>query len=109
MSASNIEVITYGGGDILWSIFNAISMLFYGKGENSSFVQPLCIISASIGGSLAISRCFFQSYTEMFFTKYMLPLLVIPTLLMVPYTEVHIVDLTTGKQAVVERVPFLIC
>ncbi len=107
MSMTDVEVITYGGGDLLRMVFNAVAMLFYGSKNNSSFVQPLCIISAMIGGAWGVSRCFFQSYTEAFLTKYMLPLLAIPALLIVPQARVHVIDKLNDKPLVVDHVPLL--
>lgn len=112
MSAPDVEIITYGGGDLLWQVFNAISMLFYGK-NNSHFVQPLCVMSALIGGAWGISKCFFQSYIEGFINKYFLPVLILPTLFMLPQTSVHIIDKLSpqdrlnGKHFVVDHVPLL--
>lgn len=37
MSHHDVEIITYGGGDLLLMVFNAISMLFYG---GKSVVDP---------------------------------------------------------------------
>ena len=113
MSNPEVEIITYGGGDLLREVFNAISMLFYGDYNQSSIVQPLCIVSAMIGGAWGISKCFFQSYTDAFLTQYFFPLLAIPTLLIVPQARVHIIDKmnendkVNGKPIVVDHVPFL--
>ena len=113
MATPDVEIITYGGGDLLWAVFNAISMLFYGKDSENSFIQPLCVISAMIGGAWGISRCLFQSYTDAFLTKYLLPLLAVPTLLIVPQADVIIIDKLNkddkmnGKPFVVSNVPFL--
>ena len=103
----DVEIITYGGGDLLRMIFNAIAMLFYGDSENSSFVRPLCLISSTIGCSWAISRCFFQAYVDQFLTKFFLPLLAIPSLLLVPQTSIHIIDKLDNKAIKVDHVPFL--
>ena len=107
MSLPDVEVITYGGGDLLRMVFNAISMLFYGNEHNNNFVRPLCITTATIGFSWSISRCFFQSYTDAFLTKYFLPLLALPTLLIVPQARIHIIDKLDNKPIVVEHVPLL--
>jgi len=107
MSTPDVEVITYGGGDLLRMVFNAVSMLFYGNDHNDSLVHPMCAISAMIGCSWGISRCFFQSYADAFLTKYFLPLIAIPSFLMVPQTRVHIIDKLEDKAIVVDHVPFL--
>jgi len=112
MSNPDIEIITYGGGDLLREVFNALSMLFYGKSTQASIVRPLSIIAAMIGGAWALSKCFFQSYTDAFFTKYIIPLLALPTLLIVPQANVHIIDKLNetnrmnGAPIVVNDVPF---
>jgi conjugal transfer mating pair stabilization protein TraG len=105
--SADVEIITYGGGDLLRQVFNAISMLFYGNENNSNFVQPLCVISALIGGAWGISRCFFQSYIEGLINKYFLPILVIPTLFMIPQATVHITDKINPKPLKVDHVPLL--
>lgn len=107
MSAPDLEIITYGGGDLLLMVFNAIAMLFYGGTHNEGFVRPLCVISAMIGGGWGISRCFFQAYTEGFIKTYFLPLLVIPALFILPQARVHIIDKFHDKPLVVDHVPLL--
>lgn len=113
MSAPDVEIITYGGGDLLWSLFNAISMLFYGKGQYSSVIQPLCVITAMIGGTWGVSKCFFQPSIDSLLTKYFLPLLAVPYFLIAPQANVHIIDKLNledklnGKPLVVAKVPLI--
>lgn len=107
MLAPDVEIITYGGGDLLRMVFNAIAMLFYGNNQSGGFIHPLCVITAMIGGAWSISRCFFQPYIDGFVTKYFLPLLAIPTLLIVPQARVHIIDKLYDKPLVIDHVPLL--
>lgn len=114
--SSEVEIITFGGGEYLVKIFTAISMLFYGANEEYSIVRPLCALAASVGGSLALARFVFQPNVELFFSKYLFPMFIIPILFVVPSTKVYIIDKLTEnslakdavhKPYVVDKVPFL--
>lgn len=102
---ADFTLVTYGGGDILYNVFNGIAMLFHG---NNSIIQPLAIITASIGGIIAITKAFFTP-PEGFITKYLLPLLALPFLLLTLTTTVTIDDmLDATKTKQVKNVPFLL-
>ena len=100
---SNLTVVTYGGGEILFHIFNAIAMLM-GRGEHG-IIWPLAMIIASFGGVWAISKAFFSSQVEVFITHYILPVMAIPCLLMVPTSNVKIEDVLKDVSYKVDHVP----
>lgn len=108
MSHPDVEIITYGGGDYLRMVFNAISMLFYGEQAESALIQPLCMIAATIGAAWGIGKlCFQSSYLDAFITQYFLPMLIIPSLFIIPQARVHIIDKIQDKPLVVDHVPYL--
>lgn len=103
---SDLTVVTYGGGEILRNIFDAVAHLM-GKGENG-IIWPIAAMSASIGGIWAISKAFFSSSAEALITHYILPLLAIPCLLMVPTASVKIEDVLKNVSYSVDHVPLLL-
>lgn len=94
---AQMTVVTYGGGEILQKIFQAISMLF--NNGNGGLIRPLMVICASIGGIYAYSKAFFSSVGESLILRYFFPLIIISTILMIPSTTVHIEDvLNTSRR-----------
>lgn len=100
---SNLTVVTYGGGDVLLHIFNAIAMLM-GRGEHG-IIWPIAIITASFGGIWALSKAFFSSRIEAFLTHYIFPIMAIPCLLMIPTASVKIEDVLKNTSYKVDHVP----
>lgn len=100
----NMTIITYGGGDILYNVFNAIAMLINGGG---GIVRPIALIVAAIGGVWAITKAFFSSPTAIF-SSYLIPLIAIPGILMVPNSKVHIEDVLLDKSYTVDHVPLFL-
>lgn len=90
-------IITYGGGEILQKMFQAISMLF--NGGNGGLIRPIMVIASSIGGVYAFSRAFFTSVGESLILGYFFPLIVITSILMIPSTTVHIEDVLNSSRA----------
>lgn len=111
----HLTIVTYGGGEILTKIFQTMAMLFNGGQE--SFVRPLLVICASLGGFYAISKAFFSLTIEGVVLHYFFPLLVIGSCFLIPTTTVHIEDVLTsvgpgGKQRTssysINHVPLLL-
>ncbi|MBA3603944.1 MAG: conjugal transfer protein TraG N-terminal domain-containing protein [Parachlamydiaceae bacterium] len=106
---SDITLITYGGGEILRNIFEAIAQLMSnGKNGIPGIIWPIAIMTASIGGAWAISKAFFSSKVEIFVTHYILPLIAIPCFLMIPTTSITIEDVLKDVSYKVEHVPFFL-
>ncbi|PJD94528.1 MAG: hypothetical protein CK425_11135 [Parachlamydia sp.] len=99
-----LTIHTYGGGEILYKVFNALALLFNSSGGP---IQPLAMIVASIGGVWAISKAFFSS-PDTFFQTYLLPLIVIPGIFMIPTSKVHIEDVLVNTSYTVDRVPLFL-
>jgi conjugal transfer mating pair stabilization protein TraG len=89
----SLTVITYGGGEILTKIFQAISMVF-NHGEDG-IIRPLMVICASLGGFYALTKAFFSSSFETLVLRYYFPLLVIGSCFLIPTTTLHIEDVLT--------------
>src|ERR1700722_1181541 len=103
---ADLTVVTYGGGEILRNIFDAIAHLM-GRGEHG-IIWPIAIMTASIGGIWAISKAFFSSNVETFMTHYILPLLAVPSLLMIPTASVKIEDVLKDVSYKVDHVPLFL-
>ncbi|HEY4832888.1 MAG TPA: conjugal transfer protein TraG N-terminal domain-containing protein, partial [Waddliaceae bacterium] len=101
-----LTVVTYGGGEILNNIFNAIAMLM--NSRHGGFIQPLMIITISIGTLWAVSKAFFTSSSQAFLGQFILPLIAIVGIFMVPTASVHIEDILKGRFYKVDHVPFLV-
>ncbi len=101
-----LTVVTYGGGEILNNIFNAIAMLMNGK--NGGFLQPLMIITISIGTIWAVTKAFFTSSAQAFLLHFIIPLIAIVGVFMVPTASVHIEDILKNRPYNVDHVPFLL-
>lgn len=86
----HLTVVTYGGGEILTKIFQAIAM-FFNNGEEG-IVRPLMVICASLGGLYALTKAFFSSSFETLVLRYYFPLLVIGSCFLIPTATVHIED-----------------
>lgn len=100
-----MTVVTYGGVEILRNIFNAIAMLMNSK--HGGFIQPLMIISLSIGTLWAVSKAFFSSANS-FLSQFIFPLIAVVGIFMVPTTTVHIEDILKNRSETVDHVPFLV-
>ena len=101
-----LTVVTYGGGEVLSNIFNAIAMMM--NSHHGGLIQPLMIISISIGAVWAASKAFFVSSAQAFLGQYIFPLIAIVGVLMVPTASVHIEDVLKNHSYKVDHVPFLV-
>lgn len=102
---AKITIVTYGGGEILQKMFQAISMLF--NGGKGGLIQPVMVICASLGGVYAFSKAFFGSVGQSLLLGYFFPLIAITSLLTIPSTTVHIEDiLKTNRMEGVNQTSF---
>lgn len=101
-----LTVVTYGGGEILKNIFNAIAMMMNSRHEG--LIQPLMIISISIGTLWAVSKALFTSSAQAFLGQFVFPLIAIVGIFMVPTSSVHIEDIIKTNSYKVDHVPFLL-
>lgn len=103
---NDLSIVTYGGGEILKSVFEAISQLM--SNGQQGMVWPFAIIAVSIGGVWAIAKAFFSSNIDALFTHYILPLIAIPTLLMIPTSSVKIEDVLKDVSYKIDHVPLFL-
>lgn len=103
---AGLTVVTYGGGEILQSIFNAVAMLM--NHQHGGFIRPFALLTASLGGVWAISKAFLSSSIQPLILHYFLPVIAIIGLLMIPTTEVHIEDVLRDQSFKVDHVPILL-
>lgn len=96
------ELITYGGGEILQSLFNSIAMLF---NHREGIVNPLLIISTSVGGLMAVTKAYFSPDASVILVRFFLTLIAIIGLVMMPPTNVIIKDNLTDKVYAVGGIP----
>ena len=101
-----LTVVTYGGGEILKNIFNAIAMMM--NSRHGGLIQPLMIISISVGTLWAVSRALFTSSAQTFLSQFVLPFIVIIGIFMIPTASVHIEDILKNRSDTVDHVPLLV-
>lgn len=101
-----LTVVTYGGGEILKTIFDAVAMCMNGK--QGGFIQPIMTTTLSIGGIWAISKAFFSSSVQPLLAQFLFPVLAIVGIFMIPTASVHIEDiLNKNKFYKIDNVPLL--
>jgi len=101
-----MTVVTYGGGEILRNIFDAIAMLL--NGSNGGFLRPLLLISVSIGTLWAVTKAFFSNSAQSFLSQFIIPIIGIVGILMIPTSPVHIEDVLKDRSYKVDHVPILL-
>lgn len=102
----SLTVVTYGGGEVLKNIFNAIAMLM--NGQSSGLLHPLMVICVSIGGFVAVSKAFFSQAAEQFLSRFMIPCVAIAGLLCVPSTTVQVEDVLKDRSYKIDHVPLFL-
>lgn len=102
----SLTLVTYGGGEVLSNVFNAIAMLI--NKQSGGLIYPLMLMTAGIGGFFAICKAFASSAFENLTSKFMFPLLGVSGLLCVPSTTLHIEDVLKNKAYDVAHVPLFL-
>ncbi len=104
------EIITYGGGEALEKTFNGIAMLFNGGQTGmTGFIQPVLVICAFLGAIYAVCRALKANSVTALLQQYLLPLVLVMTLLHAPTTTVHIADrLESPRVRSVGNVPYVV-
>ena len=93
VSSSNMAIHTYGGGELLERVFNAVSMLIYGNSTSglAKTFQGIIRLAMLIGSFACIIMAFTKGSLGPIINKFFFPALGIVTLL-VPRTTVYIKD-----------------
>lgn len=101
----SLTVVTYGGGEILRMIFDAIAML---SNQSGGIVKPLMYLCAVLGGFWSISKALFAPSLESLLLRYFFPLIVVCSLFFIPTTSIRIEDVLKDRSYKVDHVPFLL-
>lgn len=89
ISTDHIHIHTYGGGALLEKVFNAISMLMYGKGSGFGGILKFCAI---IGGFGALILAMAKGSWEALLTNWFFPSILIFCVIIAPRDTVYIKD-----------------
>lgn len=81
-------IYTYGGGEILWRVFNGMAMVFGG----SAFMSSLMISTLAIGTVWASTRSIYNNTLGIFTMQWVAPAVIALNVLFLPKTSVHIID-----------------
>ncbi|XVN42521.1 MAG: conjugal transfer protein TraG N-terminal domain-containing protein [Candidatus Rickettsia vulgarisii] len=80
---------TFGGGDILWQVFNGIGRVF---SSNSEYFTPVGQFALTIGGIWAATRAIFRGNIGIFAMEWFFPSLFIFVFLFAPKANVWLKD-----------------
>ena len=98
---------TYGGGDLLTTVFTAIGKILYGDADGlKATFRALVNISLLIGAFCCICTAFFRQQFSPLIRSFLLPGVAIVGLLLVPKTDIQIKDMRTGQSSERITVPF---
>ncbi len=107
-SNQNIAIHTYGGGELLERIFNAISMIIYGNtdsGIDRTF-NSILRIALAVGGFCSVGVAFFREKFDPLIKNFFLPGVAIMCCLLVPRTTVYIKDHLAQKNPSTKAIAF---
>ena len=99
------SLYVYGGGEILWYIFNGIAMLFK---SNSPYFTSASKLTLAIGILYVAAQAIPRASLPIFFKNWFLPTFLLTALFYGPKTEVHIIDKANNdfRYAKVDHIPF---
>ncbi|EER22350.1 conjugal transfer protein TraG N-terminal domain-containing protein [Rickettsia endosymbiont of Ixodes scapularis] len=80
---------TFGGGDILWQVFNGIGRVF---ASNSEYFTPVGQFALTIGGIWAATRAIFRGNISIFAMEWFFPSLFIFIFLFAPKANIWLKD-----------------
>lgn len=117
LSASEWEIHTFGGGELLTNVFNMVKLIFYGNsktGIGAAFNSFSRIILA-LGSISGVFILIFKQNPAFYFKNFLLPSFVVLNILLVPRTDIVIHDEAVRNSSnsklssisVVQNVPFL--
>jgi len=104
------SIHTYGGGQLLERVFQALSSILYGnskEGLEQTF-QALLRLSLIVGAFSALLLAFFRQRFEPLIRSFLLPGLILVGFLLVPRTSVEIEDHVTDKKSASIQTPFFL-
>jgi conjugal transfer mating pair stabilization protein TraG len=97
-------IYTYGGGEILWKIFNGLALFFQ---SDSAYLTGVVKLSMVIGGLWAALRAIYGGQMGILARDYFIPAYLILNIFLLPKTSVHIVDEVSSdfKYSKVDHIP----
>ncbi|BAG39863.1 putative conjugative transfer protein TraG [Orientia tsutsugamushi str. Ikeda] len=99
-------IYTFGGGDLLWHVFNGIGIVF---ASNSEYFTPVGHLALTIGGIWAATRAIFRGNIGIFAMEWFFPSIFIFTLLFAPKATVWLKDEVSMSAPVkVDNIPCMI-
>ena len=115
---TDMAIHTYGGGDLLQKVFNAIALVLYGNAKTGlgKAFNGILRITLAIGGMSSIALAFFREKFDPLIRCFLLPAIGIVCLVLVPKTTVTIYDHLASKTgstqdgvlSQVDNVPFVL-
>lgn len=85
----DFSIYSYGGGQMLWTLFNGLALVFK---SNSPYLTSVGYLSMIVGGVWATTRAIYQANIGIFAKTWFIPSYAILSLMLVPKTTVNIVD-----------------
>src|SRR5579872_7468517 len=98
-----VEIITFGNGEILKGVFDAIAMCL--NPETGTLYTPLIRIGMILGVLWAAIFSIWGDYLKAW-GQAIIPIVFIPPLLFIPTSTVIINDVVTNKYEKVDNVPY---
>ncbi|MDG1437097.1 MAG: conjugal transfer protein TraG N-terminal domain-containing protein [Rickettsiaceae bacterium] len=96
-------IYTYGGGDLLVSVFNAIAMLFK---SNNTYLTPVGTTALTLGGIYAGIKAIYKGDFGLIGTHWMMPSMIVFLVLFSPKTTVWIKDEVTKTAPIkIDNIP----
>ena len=97
-------IYTYGGGDLLIAVFNAIAMIFK---SDSKYLTPVGTMSMTLGGVYIAIKAIFKGDFGMFSKSWMLPSMIAFVFLFSPKATVWIKDeVAMNAPTKIDNIPF---
>lgn len=82
-------IYTYGGGEMLWTIFNGLALIFK---SNSPYLTSVGYLAMLVGGIWGTTAALYQANIGIFAKSWFIPSYAILSLMLVPKVTVNIVD-----------------
>ncbi|MBI3211731.1 MAG: conjugal transfer protein TraG N-terminal domain-containing protein [Simkania negevensis] len=92
--SKDTAIHTYGGGELLAKVFNAIAMLIYGNAKTGigKTFHSILRIALAFGGFSTVCLAFFREKFEPIIRYFFFPAIAVTGLLLVPRTEIYVQD-----------------
>ena len=97
-------VYTYGGGEVFYGVFNAVSSLV--NSHSGKLYTPLIRLAALVGGFGAICGALWRQNPLIFLKDWLLPFYIILTLLFAPTASVMVIDSISKTSQKIDNIPW---